>query len=104
MSKGDINLSISGGSVMFGNISQGNKNKISASISPQNLKEFQKELAALERSQKISNEQIQELYHDIDQLSKRDNEQDLADRLKHLYKKYSWALEPLKKLFSAIIL
>lgn len=102
MSKGDINVSISGGSANIGNIAQGDNNKIEALISPRGLQEFQDDIRELQRSQEVSAEQVQQLQQDIEQMLKITKEKDLAGRLKVLYDKYSWAIGPLKKMFSAI--
>ena len=104
MSKGDINISISGGSANIGNITQGDKNKIEAMVGHRGLQQFQKDITDLQKSQRISAEQIQQLYQDIEQISQNTKEKDLAGRLKVLYEKYSWAIGPLKKLFSEIVL
>lgn len=103
MSKGDINISISGGSANIGNITQGDNNKFDALISPQGLQEFQEYISELQSSQKVSAEQVQQLRQDIEQMLANTKEKDIAGRLKALYEKYSWAIDPLKKLFSAIL-
>jgi hypothetical protein len=103
VSKGDINISISGGSANIGNIAQGDNNTIDALISPRSLQEFQEHISELQRSQEVSAEQVKQLRQDIEQMLADTKERDLAGRLKVLYEKYSWAIVPLKKLFSEIL-
>jgi hypothetical protein len=102
MNKGNINITVSGGSSDFGNIVQGDRNKISISQAKA-LQDFYSNISDLQKSQKITIDEIERLRLDVESVIQGYEGSDLIDKIKIIYDKYSWALEPLKKLFSIIL-
>ena len=99
MNKGNIKINISGGRGEFSNIVQGNNNNISSSTE-RALEDFHSDLL---KAGKVTEDKIDSLKREVDLLVKGNADKDLVDRTKRLYKKYSWAIEPLKKLFAIIL-
>ncbi|WP_100635311.1 hypothetical protein [Marinomonas sp. ef1] len=102
MSKGNINITISGGSGKFGNIVQGDNNNMS-STTKRALEDFNSDISDLLRVGKVTEDQIESLKREVDLLTQVNNDKDLVDRARALYEKYSWAIDPLKKLFAIIL-
>ncbi|MDR7121980.1 hypothetical protein [Rheinheimera soli] len=102
MSKGNINITISGGSGEFGNIVQGDNNNMS-STTKRALEDFNSNISDLIRTGNVTEDQIESLKREVDLLARGNNDKDLVDRARVLYEKYSWAINPLKKLFAIIL-
>lgn len=105
MSKGDIHINVSGGSADFDNIAIGDKNKLQSKRNYLNesLQDFYDSLDKIHESQGITEEQLVRLKKEVEILTKDEEGSNLADRLKSLYKNYSWAIDPIKKLITAIM-
>ncbi|GGA86189.1 hypothetical protein GCM10011369_30310 [Neiella marina] len=103
MSKGTINISVSGGSNDFGNIVQGDNNTISYSCQKA-VESFDHELRELLSQQSISQTQYDALKQDVDALVAANDKPTWAEGAKALYEKYEWALAPLQKLFSVLLI
>ena len=102
MGKGEINISISGGSGEFGNIVQGDKNKVS-NTTQKALDDFYSALSELQKDNIASSEQVESLKQEVEQLVGDSNKSNLIDKTKALYKKYAWAVGPLQKLLQVIM-
>ncbi|WP_293764547.1 hypothetical protein [uncultured Paraglaciecola sp.] len=103
MNKGNINITVSGGHGEFGNVVQGDNNKIS-NATERALDDFHSNVADLLRAGKATEDQIENLKREVDLLAQSNGDRGLVDGAKVLYEKYSWAFDPLKKLFSIILL
>lgn len=105
MSKGDIHINVSGGNADFGNIALGDKNKLqdSRTYLTESIQEFFQSLDEIQGSQGIAQEQIVRLKKEVELLSKEKDGSKLAERLKALYRDYSWAIDPLRKLVAGIV-
>lgn len=102
MKKGNINISVSGGAADFGNVVQGDDNKIS-SVSERALEDFHCSLASLQKQNVVNSDQIEKLKNEIDSIIKDRHDLDLMDKAKLMYERYSWAIAPLQKLFKVIL-
>lgn len=102
MSKGNINITVSGGRGEFGNVVQGDNNKIS-SVAERALEDFNSDVSDLLKAGKATEEQIENLKREVHLLAQGDDKKDLVGRAKVIYEKYSWAIEPLKKLFAILL-
>jgi len=105
MSKRNIHIIVSGGSVKFDNIAIGNKNKLQSDKSYLNesLQDFYNSLDKIHATQNIAEEEISHLKKEVENLAETKEGNKLATHLKSLYKNYSWAIEPIKKLINEII-
>lgn len=101
MNKGNINISVSGGSASFGNVSQGDHNTLSGSVQ-QALQDFHQNLSELRQAHLATDEQVQRLKQDIDALLNQPQQPGMLEKAKSLYDTYSWAVDPLRKLFSVM--
>ena len=108
MSKGDIKINISGGNAEFGNISQGDNSNLKyvkkTSFSPESIEEFYTTIQEISRAKSIDVEQLESLKNEVESLRSNPEDQDFVLKAKELYEKYSWAIDPLKKLFSMVLL
>lgn len=100
--KGGININISGGSTDFGNIVQGDNNTIHSKKNNV-ISQFHSEIAELLKMGKATQDQVDCLTRDVNSILQSAGDKDVFDRAKELYQKYSWAIEPLKKLFSIFL-
>jgi len=103
MSKGKINITISGGNSDFGNVVQGDENIVSLEKHREHLDKFYAEIQQLSASNRATEDQIDSLKEEIENLTENCKKEGLSALAKRLYEQYSWALEPLKKLFYAIV-
>lgn len=102
MGKGDINISVSGGSGEFGNIVQGDNNTVSNAVKKA-LDDFHHALSELKKANAASSDQVNALKQDIEKLVGESDKSNLMDTAKSLYEQYAWAVGPLQKLFQVII-
>lgn len=94
-----ININISGGFSDFGNIVQGDKNKI-ISKKENALDEFIKEVTELKEAGKTTQEQLDKVNDELNSIINLNDEKSLGEKAKQLCEMYSWAIEPLKKFFA----
>lgn len=102
MSERNINIKISGGNNDFGNIIQGNNNQITFSREKA-LEDFNIKLSKLQEDQKISTDEVENLKMELKKIIHNIENDNISNKIEMLYKKYSWAFEPLKKLFDIIL-
>lgn len=102
MNKGNINITVSGGTADFGNVVQGDDNKISIATTKA-LQEFYSNISALQKNHEATKDQVDSLKKEIGLLTQGAENTDLVDRVKLIHEKYSWALKPLTNLFSVIL-
>lgn len=101
MSKGNININVSGGNSNFNNIVQGDKNKVSTTNNNA-LADFYSEIEQLRTAQNVSEQETAELKQEVEALINKDNQDDLSNKVRRLYEKYSWAIDPIRKLVSIV--
>jgi chromosome segregation ATPase len=102
MSKGNINISVTGGHSDFGSVTIGDKNQISVAQHKEHLANFFEEVVRLSASNRAAQEQLNSLRKEIQELTEKPREVSLGEKFKVLYEKYEWAIVPLKKLFSLV--
>lgn len=100
--KKGVNINISGGRSDFGNIVQGDKNKV-ISNKENALDEFFIEVSELKKAGKSTQKQVDKLREEVNSIINSKDEESLVDKAKQLYESYSWAIEPLKKLFAVVL-
>lgn len=100
--KKGININISGGRSDFGNIVQGDKNRV-ISNKENALDEFFIEVSELKKAGAATQEQVDKLSEEVNSIINSKGEEGLVDKAKQLYENYSWAIEPLKKLFDIVL-
>jgi len=105
-----ISISIQSGDASIGNIVQGDNNIIDSDnnevVTEQSVPHFDKffqELNELKETGKASDDKISALEIEMKSLMKIKDTKNFSNSMKKMYEKYSWAIEPLKKLFSAIL-
>ncbi|WP_088329401.1 hypothetical protein [Lacimicrobium sp. SS2-24] len=101
MTKGNIYITVSGGAGTFGNISQGDHNQLSTTMQ-EAVQQFHHNLDELKHAQLATAEQVENLKQDVEALLQRPQQQGMLEKAKALYETYSWAIDPLRKLFSVM--
>jgi len=104
MSKGDVKINISGGNANFGNVSRGDYNNLEStqeiSFELGNIEEFYSAIQNISNDKNVDLREVEKLKLEVEALAKKINDKDIASKIKALYEKYYWAIDPLKKLFS----
>jgi uncharacterized sporulation protein YeaH/YhbH (DUF444 family) len=108
MSKSGIQINVSGGNAVVGNISQGDNNQLdthqSNNIAATDLEQFYTAIEVLAgESSKVSTADYLALKAEVESLTKQSTNTDIVDCLKSLYKKYTWAATPLKTLLGVLV-
>lgn len=102
MNEKNLELNVSGGNVNIGNVSQGDSSRVHSTqmitITQSDLDKFYSEIESLRKKRDIDSEEVDSLRKEVDRLMR---ERDLfLPSIKSLYEKYSWAIEPLKRLLA----
>ena len=100
-SKG-ITINVSGGKSDIGNVVQGDRNQIE-SLRKGALAEFYSDLSQLRERGDATQQQVDELIETVKQLAEKKPDSDIVEKAKGLYKKFGWALDPLKKLLAILL-
>jgi len=100
MNNRKIEISVTGGNAVFGDIVQGDNNRFSLVDYADDLQEFYSAISDLKLSHGIAESQIDALKKEIESLGETHRAEDIPATVRGIYDQYSWALEPLKKLFS----
>ncbi len=107
MSKSGININISGGAAVLGNISQGDGNHLdnnqTSHIDSVEMQQFYRALESLVADNQAQQADYLALRADMQQLLKQSPPEGTAEALKVLYEKYAWAATPLKALLGAVL-
>lgn len=107
MSKSGMDINISGGNAVIGNISQGHGNQLRAEqtayINAADFDRFYRALEALVADQAIPRADYLVLHKEVETLRQNAPQSGVLESLKALYNKYAWAAAPLKTLLDAVI-
>ncbi|WP_187429338.1 hypothetical protein ROLI_039680 [Roseobacter fucihabitans] len=110
MTKSGITINQSGGNAVFGNVSQGNKNKnvatSSMTVTETAFREFFEEIETLRAKAAVSDQEAAELSEKVAVLEKELGEKGpgalISMAAKQLYENYGWAAKPLGRLFGLV--
>ncbi len=107
MTNKHINIDVSGGSAHFGNVVQGEEVKVtdasSQAVDPALMRQCFAEIRRLGEAAQVSGTEIRQLKDTVESLDFKQEKSSLSTDILAIYETYSWAIEPLKKLFTTIL-
>ena len=106
MTVSDMKINVSGGSASFGNINQGDNAQLDATqvvrFEAVDVEAFYQSIANIAAYNNIDFNDYQQLREQVAELVKHPEQPGFVETVEGLYEKFSWAVEPLAALFSAV--
>ena len=106
MSNSDMKINVSGGNASFGNVSQGDNVRLNSSqnitFDAQNIEDFYQSIANIAAYNNIDFNDYQQLRAQVAALVKTPEQPGFGELVESLYKQFSWAIKPLRMLFTSI--